>query len=112
MSMTFTIDGLFAAAEQELAACKGEGDKLRTDFDYEKLGFLRAVAERLQSVSQNSGKPLVSGSLPYYQNWALNCISDIVQKFGHNEDIMAGFVNACLCRKEQEWLDKHIGNDR
>lgn len=62
--MTFTIDELFAAAEQELAAWKSEGEKLRTDFDYEKLGFLRAVAERLPSVSQNSGKPYVSGSLP------------------------------------------------
>lgn len=62
--MTYTIDELFTAAEQEIAAWKSEGDKPRTDNDYMYLGFLRAVANRLPRVSQNSGKPIVSGSLP------------------------------------------------
>jgi hypothetical protein len=62
--MKYSIDEIIAAAEQELEAWKCEGEKKRTDFDYEKLGFVRAVAKRLSDSSQNSGKPLVSGSLP------------------------------------------------
>ena len=70
--------------------------------------ILVQFAERLQNLQQCN----FSGSVPYYKYWALNCISDIIQKYGSDKYILAGFVNACLCRKEQEWLDKHIGTDR
>jgi hypothetical protein len=82
-------------------------------YEYEKL------IDALAAFAKENGIPKpalqvanVSGSVPYYKYWALNCISDIIHKYGADKDILAGFVNACLCRKEQEWLDKHIGTDR
>ncbi|TAN17215.1 MAG: hypothetical protein EPN37_07110 [Chitinophagaceae bacterium] len=60
--MTFTINELISAAERELDSWKLDGEKQRTDSDYEKMGFVHAVAMRLQTSKPVSSKmPSTSG---------------------------------------------------
>ncbi|MCK5605556.1 hypothetical protein KAR91_26925 [Candidatus Pacearchaeota archaeon] len=44
----------------------------------------------------------------YHENWAENCISELIRIYGPNAKIIAGFIDACVDGTEQKYLNDYV----
>lgn len=62
--MRYSKDEILTAAKQEVEAWKSEDEPKRTDWDYEKLGFVQSVVARMETNSKNKVTPLLAVRCP------------------------------------------------